>query len=230
MRFNSSTAFGGNTILANSSFVISRGCFGSDFFRRSLIGRLQMARQPKPVMNLMELIEQFDSDSKCRTALEFLRWPEGPQCPRCESERAVKLPDDRGVFDCYSCGYQFTVTSGTVLHDTHLPLRKWFVAAYLMCESRKGISANQMKRTISVSYKTAWYLCHPIRAAMKEADPEPLTGTVEVDETFVGGKAKFMHRVDRARRIHGRGGIDKTMVLGAIQRDGAVRFRVETRR
>lgn len=185
---------------------------------------------PSQEMNLMALVEQFDSDAKCRARLEDLRWPDGVKCPRCEGDRVARLPDDRGVFDCYSCGYQFTVTSGTILHDTHLPLRKWFIATYLMCESRKGISANQMKRTLAVSYKTAWYLCHRIRATMVDANPEPLSGTVEVDETFIGGKAKFMHKADRARRITGRGGVDKTMVLGAIQREGTVRFRVESRR
>lgn len=145
-------------------------------------------------MDLMTLIEQFDSDAKCRTALELLRWPKGPQCLRCRGEKVFLLPDDRGVIECYSCGYQFTVTVGTIFHDTHLPLRKWFVATFLMCESKKGISALQMKRTIKVAYKTAWYLCHRIRAAMAKVNPEPLRGIVEVDETYVGGKVRGQGR------------------------------------
>ena len=95
-------------------------------------------------------------------------------------------------WQCKSCGYQFSVMSGTIMHDSHLPLRKWFLAIYLMCESKKGISANQMKRTLGVAYKTAWYLCHRIREAMGNDPLEgpTLVGIVEVDETFVGGKAK----------------------------------------
>ncbi len=85
----------------------------------------------------------------------------------------------RDQFDCDSCRYQFSVTAGTIFHDSHLPLKKWFAAVYLMCESRKGISANQLKRILKVAYKTAWYLCHRIRAAVKDAD-EPLEGTVEL--------------------------------------------------
>ncbi|MBI4213261.1 MAG: IS1595 family transposase [Chloroflexi bacterium] len=184
---------------------------------------------PKQDMNLFRLMEAYDTDSECRAALEELRWPEGATCPKCESKKISRI-STRQQFDCDSCGYQFSVLAGTIFHDSKLPLPKWFMAIYLMCESRKGISANQMKRTLDVSYKTAWYLCHRIRAAMAGVDREPLTGVVEVDETFVGGKAKFMHKTDRARRVHGRGGIDKTMVLGAIQRGGDVHFRVEQRR
>ena len=80
------------------------------------------------------------------------------------------------------------MTTGTIFHDSHLPLPKWFMAILLMCEAKKGMSANQMKRTLGVAHKTAWYLCHRIREAMSDANPEPLTGTVEVDETYIGGK------------------------------------------
>jgi transposase-like protein len=168
-------------------------------------------------MDLMKLMEH--SEESCRTILEKLRWPDGVRCLRCESEKVKPLPA-RGVYDCYSCGYQFSVLAGTIFHDTHLPLRKWFVAVFLMVESRKGMSANQMKRTISVSYKTAWYLCHRIRAAMKDANPVQLTGVVEADETWVGGKKRGMGR--------GYTG-NKALVLGAIQREGEVRFKVAKR-
>ena len=98
----------------------------------------------------------------------------------------------RSQWECRGCGYQFSVTSGTIMHDTHLPLRKWFVAIYLMCDSRKGVSANQLKRQLKVAYKTAWYLCHRIREAMGN-DPlcgPTLVGVIEVDETMVGGKRR----------------------------------------
>jgi len=174
------------------------------------------AKKPRNAMNIMALMEQFDTDSECRAILENLRWPDGVKCPRCESEKVYRA-NPRKQFDCAGCGYQFSVMSGTIFHDTHLPLPKWFVAVYLMTESRKGISANQMKRTLGVSYKTAWYLCHRIRAAMRDATPEQLRGIVEVDETYIGGKA----------RGRGRGYTrNKTMVVGAVQRGGNIRLRV----
>ena len=104
-----------------------------------------------------------------------------------------------------------------MLHDSHLPLKKWFLAVYLMCESKKGISALQLKRTLGVAYRTAWYLCHRIRAAMEEAYPMPLKGIVEIDETFVGGKVK-----GKGRGYKG----NKAIVVGAVQRQGKVVLQV----
>lgn len=173
-----------------------------------------------PSIDLLTLLDRFHSEERCLDYLQGLRWPKGVRCPRCDSEKVSRIVK-RAQFDCDSCRYQFSVRVGTIFHDSHLPLRKWFAAVYLMCEAKKGVSANQLKRTIGVAYKTAWYLCHRIRAAMKDADTTPLEGTVEVDETFVGGKAKG----------YGRGYIDnKTMVLGAIERGGGIRLQVEKRR
>src|SRR6266850_6177633 len=136
-------------------------------------------------MNLVELTEEFGSDDRCRLALEQLRWHKGPICPRCDS-KATKIAN-RFQYDCDSCHYQFSVTAGTIFHDSHLSLWKWFLATYLLTESRKGMSSNQLKRMLKTTYKTAWYLTHRIRAAMLEVAPEPLDGTVEIDETYVGG-------------------------------------------
>ena len=167
-------------------------------------------------MDMMRLMDEFDTESECRNRLTILRWPNGVRCPGCDSNK-IRNSYTRFQWDCGACGYQFSVTTGTIFHDTHLPLPKWFVAIYLMIESKKGISANQMKRTIGVSYKTAWYLCHRIRAAMYEANPTPLSGTVEVDETYVGGKV----------RGHGRGYRgNKATVLGAVEPGGKVRIEV----
>src|SRR4030066_312156 len=130
-------------------------------------------------------MDKFHSDDSCRQALVELRWPDGVTCPRCEG-KSIRNSYTRDQYDCASCGYQFSVTAGTIFHDSHLPLKKWFVATYLMVESKKGISANQMKRTLSVSYRTAWYLCHRIRAAMTTEIGKQLKGIVEVDETWVG--------------------------------------------
>ncbi len=165
--------------------------------------------------NLVELIERFGTETSCRAYLEKLRWPNGLDCPRCHSARLSRLTK-RPVFDCDSCRYQFSVTAGTIFNDTHLPLWKWFLATYLICESRKGYSANQMKRTLSISYKTAWFLCHRIRAAMVETEQYKLDGVVEMDETYVGGKS---HGAGR-----GRGTPNKEVVVGIRKRGGELRF------
>lgn len=174
-------------------------------------------------MDLMKLFERFGSEEKCRAYLEGLRWPDGVQCTRCQSEK-ISRNYKRKQFVCDSCNYQFSVTAGTIFHDSHLPLPKWFAAIYLMCEAKKGVSALQLKRTLKVAYKTAWYLCHRIREAVKDADTSLLSGIVECDETYVGGKAKNMHKDVRARKIQGRGASGKAMVLGAIERGGQVRL------
>jgi transposase-like protein len=179
--------------------------------------------KPKQEMDLMKLIEQYDTDNKCRAVLEKLRWPDGVRCIRCQSEK-ISRNYNRNTFECEPCGYHFSVTVGTIFHDSHLPLRKWFIATYLICESKKGISALQLKRTLGVAYKTAWYLCHRIREAIKDADTSLLSGIVEMDETYVGGKARNMHKDVRARRITGRGAHGKAMVLGAIERGAQVRL------
>ena len=170
-------------------------------------------------MTIIDLNRAFSTEEKCREYLCRARWPQGIACPRCQA-KTISTLKAQGKFECSKCCYQFSATAGTIFHDSHLPLEKWFLATYLMCESRKGISANQLKRVLGTSYKTAWYLCHRIRAAMKEANPLPLAGTVEVDETYVGGKI---------RRREGNARDNKTMVLGAISRGGEVRLKVEKR-
>jgi transposase-like protein len=182
----------------------------------------------KQEMDLITLMDKFGSDEKCRAYLEALRFPDGVYCLRCESKKISRIYK-RNQFVCDACNYQFSVTVGTIFQDSHLPLQKWFAAIYLMCESRKGISANQIKRTLKVAYKTAWYLCHRIREAVKTDEGILLSGIVECDETFIGGKAKNMHKADREKRIQGRGSVGKAMVLGAMQRGGDVRLISEKR-
>ena len=168
-------------------------------------------------MTLVDVINLFDTDEKCREILVRLRWPAGVECPRCKMP-AVELATVKQLFYCKTCDYQFTVTASTIFNDSHLPLQKWFLATLLLCEARKGMSANQIKRTLGVSYKTAWYLCHRIRAAMKEVDRPMLDGVVEMDETYVGGKARGYGQGWRGERH------PKEVVIGIRQRGGDVRF------
>jgi transposase-like protein len=166
-------------------------------------------------MTIIDLCTTFSSDERCRELLERLKWANGPECPRCKGLPA-RLANTPKILYCKDCDYQFTVTANTIFHDSHLPLIKWLTAAYLLCESKKGMSANQIKRTLGISYKTAWYLCHRIRAAMASAEKKMLDGTIEMDETFVGGK-KYGYGV--------KGGHDnKVPVIGIKQRNGELRF------
>jgi transposase-like protein len=166
----------------------------------------------KEAIDLCKLIEQFGSEDRCRVYLEQLRWQDGVRCLKCKSEKVYPILG-RNQYVCDSCSYQFSVTAGTIFHDTHLSLWKWFLATYLLCESRKGMSANQIKRTLGISYKTAWYLCHRIRAAMAETGHK-LTGTVEVDETYIGGKQRG-HRGQLK---------NKAAVIGIRERGGHLHF------
>lgn len=166
-------------------------------------------------MNLMEITKRFPTDDRCREFLERLRWPNGPECPRCKSHDLARL--NARLLWCGKCEYQFGVTVGTVFHDSHLSLITWLTATHLLCEAKKGMSACQMQRTLGIgSYRTAWYLCHRIRSAMIEANRQPLTGTVEMDETFVGGRAHVGRRGSRSG--------DKQVVIGIRQRQGELRF------
>jgi transposase-like protein len=170
-------------------------------------------------MTLNDLTHMYSSDEQCRALLKKLRWPYGVDCLRCKSKQVFELAE-YAKFECGECHYQFSVTTQTIFHDTHLPLETWLMAVLLLVEARKGISANQIKRTLSIgSYKTAWYLCHRIRAAMNEVEERSmLDGTVEMDETYVGGKergvGKGWNRPDN----------NKEIVIGLRQRNGELRF------
>ena len=169
-------------------------------------------------MYLSDLLARYNTDEKCREYLEELRWPKGPKCPQCEGTDIARISTRQSVLRCRSCKQHFTVTVGTIFHDSHLRLTKWFVAVLLMCEAKKGMSALQMKRTLGMAYQTAWYLCMRIRHAMANANAEKpkLSGVVEMDETYVGGKMKGGKR--------GRGSENKQVVIGIRQRGGQLRL------
>jgi hypothetical protein len=128
------------------------------------------------------------------------------------------------------CGYQFSVTAGTVLQDSKLPLSKWMLATYMVCEAKKGISSNQLKRMLGVSYKTAWFLTHRIRGAMGQIEHAPFSGTVEVDETSHSGKDRHptteKDQYGKTKKGPRREGSNKSIVLGAVERGGQVRLRL----
>jgi transposase-like protein len=181
-------------------------------------------------MNLIDITKGFANEETCLDLLEHVRWPEGVRCTKCGSEKVSKITRKTRsknrrtrVYQCLVCeNFQFTVTAGTIFADSHLPLSKWFLAVGLMLNAKKGLSAKQMQRDLGVGYQTAWYLCHRIRKAMEEGDLPKFTGVVEVDETYVGGKARNMHADVRRRKITGTGGIDKTPVFGIMERGGRV--------
>lgn len=181
-------------------------------------------------MDLPTLIDRFHDEDRARAYLEELRWPEGIACTKCGSfgDRITPIPS-RGIYRCNECQYQFSVRVGTVLQDSKLPLWKWFLATYLITESKKGISSNQIKRMLGTTYRTAWHLTHRIRGAMAYAHQEPLRGIVEADETFVGGKYRYPRedrRPDGSARRGPRPDSNKSVILGAVERGGEVRLRL----
>jgi transposase-like protein len=150
-------------------------------------------------MNLHDVAKVFATDDDAHEALIKARWPKGIRCMACDSDRISRITSKgktgktRRVLECLECGWQFTATSGTLFHDSHLPLRKWFMAIALICEAKKGLSALQLSRHLGVQHKTAWYLNHRIREAMQEENPKPLGSegqVVEIDEVFIGGKKR----------------------------------------
>lgn len=149
-------------------------------------------------LNLMTLAKEYSDEDKARALLETMRWPNGPVCPHCKCDDVYKLtpspkfktPARKGLYCCAACRKQFSVTVGTVFEGSHIPISKWLMAMFIMCSAKKSISSNQLHRMLGVTYKTAWFMTHRLRFAMTPnhfAEPK-LTGTVEVDETFVGGK------------------------------------------
>lgn len=165
----------------------------------------------------------FTDENEARLYLERVRWPNGPVCPHCGSDKehyALKSKEGtvtharHGVWKCKECRKQFSVTVGTVFEKSHIPLNKWLLASFLMCSSKKGMSAHQLHRMLGITYKTAWFMSHRIRYALDQNGDTKFTGTVEADETYVGGKAKGKR---------GRGAEKKTPVFSLVERNGSVR-------
>lgn len=176
----------------------------------------------------------FTNEIKAREHLEAIRWPEGPVCPHCGSVDKVYRLNGKshrpGLIHCNGCDGSFTVTTGSVMESSHVPLNKWVLAFRLMASSKKGISAHQLHRTIGVTYKTAWFMAHRIREAMRDAAPAPLGGEgkiIESDETYWGSKDTDTPAMKRRRKGKpGPGG--KSKIVSLVERDGRSRsFKVD---
>jgi transposase-like protein len=178
-------------------------------------------------MKLIDVAQTFQNDDDCLAYLESMRWPDGIRCPICGCSEVSKITRKTSsknkrtrIYQCSekTCKQQFSATSGTIFNDSHLSLVKWFMAIAIVVDAKKGISANQLKEHLGIgSYRTAWYMAHRIRKAMEETSPVPLTGIVEIDETYVGGKV-------HGKGTQGRSLKRKEVVIGLKQRGGGVRF------
>ena len=183
-------------------------------------------------MNLIDVTKSFATEDQCLDFLEKMRWPTGVRCLACESTklslitrtvdptktRSEKKQNKRTrLYACLECGKRFTPTVGTIFHSSHLPLTKWFMALAIVMDAKKGMSANQLKQHLGIgSYRTAWYMVHRIRKAMVELSLGKLSGIVELDETYVGGKQK-------GKGVY-YGKKQKQVVVGLRQRKGPLRF------
>jgi hypothetical protein len=183
------------------------------------------------MFTLTQLADRSPTDDACYEYLVSLRWPRGASCPKCGSEKVYRLKAGKGrrwvckqAKEHGGTNYNFSALVGTIFENTNIPLRTWFQTILLMCQSKKGISALQIQRTLGLgSYRSAWYMCHRVRAAMEDTNFTRLMGVVEVDETYMGGDAMNRHMRDRlTKNQHSL----KTPVLGAIARKGKVVARV----
>jgi transposase-like protein len=184
--------------------------------------------ESKKDLTLIQIIDQFPTDETAREHLESIRWKDGVVCPHCKSSDQSNFstiaanPKKKvraGLRWCSACQKQFTVTVGTIFEDSHIPLRKWLIAWYMLCSSKKGISSLQLQRNLELgSYRTALFMTHRIRFALKDPSfSEKLSGTVEVDETYIGGKQSGVGRGSKQNKVP---------VVSLLQRGGKVRSQV----
>ena len=177
---------------------------------------------------LLDAVKFFADYENCHRAMVRKRWPDGiVRCPACGSDHVKWLANAR-VWKCYGKHPRpkFSLKVGTTFEDSPLPLSKWLPAVWLISSAKNGISSYELARALGVTQRTAWFMLHRIRKAMQAGTFLKLDGEVEVDETFIGGKARNMHVAQRQRRITGTGGKDKTAVMGIVKRGGEVRAAV----
>ena len=174
---------------------------------------------------LLEAVKFFSDFENCRKFMVAARWPDGVvRCPTCNSDHVVYLSNAR-VWKCYGKHDRpkFSLKVGTIFEDSPLSLAKWLPAVWMLAACKNGMSSYELGRALGVTQKTAWFMFHRIRKAMQSGTfMKQLSGEVEVDETFIGGKARNMHIAQRKRRITGTGGKDKTAVMGILERGGQI--------
>jgi len=180
-----------------------------------------MAKFPE---TLIGAVRYFSDEAICRDFVAGLRWPNGVRCMRCDANE-LGFISSRSLWRCKACKYEFTVKKGTIFEDSPIALSKWLPALWMYSAFKKGVSSHQLARNLGVTQKTAWFMSHRIRLAMEIGNFDaPLSGEVEADETFVGGKARFQHE---AKKKHiGTGGMGKVAVMGLLERHGELRARV----
>ncbi len=175
--------------------------------------------------SLQEAVVYFSDPDNCISYLAIRRWPNGVVCPTCGSESVSAFNAKRKTWKCakHHAKREFSVKVGSLCEDSAISLDKWLTALWLITNCKNGISSCELARDLDVTQKTAWFILHRIRLAMQDENFGKLGGHVEVDETFIGGKARNMHVDKRERRITGTGGKDKTIVFGALERGGRIR-------
>jgi len=180
---------------------------------------------------LMEAMQYFSDPMVCLETVARAKWPNGPECPKCQGKKLSFLKT-RLMWTCLACRKQFSVKVGTIFEDSAVPLNKWLVAMWLVGNCKNGISSYEIARDLNVTQRTAWFMDHRIRYAMHTGSINKMSGTVEADETFIGGAARFMHKHKREEKVHGRGPGGKEIVFGLLERKtGKVRVHhVGTRR
>src|SRR5437867_3766945 len=168
-------------------------------------------------------IKYYSAEQVCIDAVARLRWPNGPECPACGHKEHYYLKTQKR-WKCKECYKQFTVKLGTVFEDSPISLTKWLPALWMLCNCKNGISSYELSRGLGISQKAAWFMLQRLRLGLQDDFfGSKLGGEVEVDETFIGGKARNMHLSKRKRRITGTGMRDKTAVMGILERGGRVR-------
>src|SRR5438876_10069097 len=177
---------------------------------------------------LQQAIKYFSNEQVCIDTVAKMRWPNGPECPACGHKEHYYLKTQRR-WKCKECYKQFSVKLGTIFEDSALGLDKWLAALWMLVNCKNGISSYEVGRDLGISQKSAWFMLHRLRRALQKGSLMKLGGgssEVEVDETFISGKARNMHLDKRERRITGTGGKDKTIVFGALERGGKIRTAV----
>jgi transposase-like protein len=171
---------------------------------------------------LLEAVKYFSDPDVALGCMVAIRWPNGITCPRCDSTEH-SFVRTRRIWICKGCKKHFSVKLGTIMEDSPIGLDKWLSAIWLIVNAKNGISSYEIHRALGITQKSAWFLLHRIRKAMQTGTFNKLIGPVEIDETFIAGLARNMHRADKARKIHGTGGAGKVAVMGLLERHGEVR-------